>query len=61
MMKTTEVYRTMPEGQTFDRKSTRIEPKALVITMVAMTNADGNTLVRGIEEDSSALGIDGMH
>lgn len=61
MMKMTEVFRTMPEGQTFDRKSTRIEPKALAITMVAMVNADGGTIVPGIEEDSSVLGIDWMH
>lgn len=32
-MKAIEEYRTMPEGQTFNRKSARIEPKALAIIM----------------------------
>ena len=59
-MKTTEEYRALPEGQTFDRKSARIEPKALAITMVALANADGGTIVLGIEDDGSVSGIDGM-
>ena len=57
-MKTIEDYRTLPEGQTFDRKSARIEPKALAIIMVAMANADGGTIAIGIEDDGSVSGID---
>lgn len=59
-MKTIEEYRTILEGQTFDRKSARIEPKALAVIMVAMANADGGTIVLGIEDDGSVSGIDGM-
>lgn len=57
-MKTIEDYKTLPEGQTFDRKSARIEPKALAIIMVAMANADGGTIAIGIEDDGSVSGID---
>ena len=57
-MKTIEDYRTLPEGQTFDRKSARIEPKALAVIMVAMANADGGTIAIGIEDDGSVSGID---
>ena len=59
-MKTIEEYRTIPEGQTFDRKSARIEPKALAVIMVAMANADGGTIAVGIEDDGTISGIDGM-
>jgi len=57
-MKTIEDYRTLPEGQTFDRKSARIEPKALAVIMVAMANADGGIIAIGIEDDGSVSGID---
>lgn len=59
-MKTIEEYRTISEGQTFDRKSARIEPKALSVIMVAMANADGGTIAIGIEDDGTISGIDGM-
>ena len=59
-MMTIEEYRTMTEGQTFDRKSARIEPKALAVIMVAMANADGGTIAVGIEDDGTISGIDGM-
>lgn len=59
-MKTIEEYRTKPEGQTFDRKSARIEPKALAVIMVAMANADGGTIAVGIEDDGTISGIDAM-
>ena len=32
---------TRKEGQTFDRKSIQIEPKALAVSIVAFANADG--------------------
>lgn len=38
----------MPEGQTFDRKSVHIAPKALANTIVAMANADGGMIAIGI-------------
>ena len=59
-MKTIEDYRTMLEGQTFDRKSAKIESKALAVTMVAMANADGGTIAVGFEDDGTISGIDGM-
>ena len=59
-MKTIEEYRTKPEGQTFDRKSARIESKALAVIMVAMANADGGTIAIGIEDDGTISGINGM-
>lgn len=33
------------EGLTFDRKSIRIKPKDLAVTMIAFANADGGDLV----------------
>lgn len=59
-MKTLYEYRTLPEGQTFDRKSARIDSKALAVIMVAMANADGGTIAVGIEDDGTISGIDGM-
>ncbi len=46
-MKTLDYYLNQPEGQTYDKKSGRIEPKALAVTMVAMANADGGTILPG--------------
>ena len=59
-MKTIDYYLNQPEGQTYDKKSGRIEPKALAVTMVAMANADGGTIAIGIEDDGTISGIDGM-
>lgn len=59
-MKTLDYYLNQPEGQTYDKKSGRIEPKALAVTMVAMANADGGTIAIGIEDDGTISGIDGM-
>lgn len=59
-MKTIEYYLKQPEGQTYDRKSVRIDPKALAVTMVAMANADGGAIAIGIEDDGTISGIDGM-
>lgn len=58
-MKTLDYYLNQPEGQTYDRKSGRIEPKALAVTLVAMANADGGTIAVGIEDDGTISGIDG--
>ena len=59
-MKTLDYYLNQPEGQTYDKKSGRIEPKALAVTMVALANADGGTIAVGIEDDGTVSGIDGM-
>lgn len=54
-----EHLRFTPEGQRFNRKSTKIDAKALVIHIIAFANADGGTLVIGIENDGDIIGIDG--
>ena len=36
-----ETLRSKPEGQTFDRKSARIDAKVLAVVLTAMANADG--------------------
>ena len=48
-----------PEGQQFDRKSFRIDSKALAVIMVAFANADGGDVVIGIEDDGHITGING--
>ena len=48
------------EGQTFDRKSVRIKPKDLAVTMIAFANADGGDLVVGITDGKKEIeGVDG--
>ena len=49
---------TTHEGQTFDRKSARIDPKGLAVVLVAMANADGGCVAIGIEDDGTVTGID---
>ncbi len=49
------------EGQTYDRKSARKDPKGLSNHIVAFANADGGTLVIGIEDDFTVTGIDNYH
>ena len=48
-----------PEGQLFDRKSFRIDAKALGVILVAFANADGGDVVIGIEDDGRITGING--
>ena len=55
-----ELY-TKKEGQTYDRKSARKDPKSLSNHIVAFANADGGTLVIGIEDDFTVTGIDDYH
>ena len=58
-MKTIEDIRTQKEGQTFDCKSAKIEPKALAVPIVAMANADGGTLAIGISDKTRKIeGVD---
>ena len=53
-----EELRTKKEDQIFDRKSARKEPKGLSNHIVAFANADGGTLVIGIEDNGEITGID---
>jgi len=55
---TIEQLCSAPESQEFDRKSARIEPKALANHLVAFANADGGVLVIGIEDNGTVTGID---
>ena len=48
-----------PEGQQFDRKSFRVEPKALAVIAVAFANADGGDIVIGVEDDGRITGVNG--
>lgn len=52
--------RTKAEGQTFDRKSAKIDAKSLAVILVAMANADGGDIAIGIEDNGDVAGIDGM-
>lgn len=49
--------RTMHENQMFDRKSIRIDLKALAIAIVAFANADGGTIAIGISDDGQIEGV----
>ena len=53
-----EEIRTCTEFQIFDRKSVRIDAKALAVTVVAMANADGGTIAFGVEDDGTLTGVD---
>lgn len=56
---TIEDIKDRPEGQTFDCKSVKIEPKALAVPIVAMANADGGILAIGISDKTRRIeGID---
>ncbi len=52
-----ELY-TKKEDQTYERKGARKNPKGLSNHIVAFVNADGGTLVIGIENDLTVTGID---
>jgi len=45
------------EGQLFDRKSARIDPRDLANHFVAFANADGGFIAIGIEQDDAVTGI----
>ena len=62
MINHTDIYRlqTCTEYQVFDRKSVRIDAKALAITLIAFANADGGELALGIEDDGKITGVDGQ-
>ena len=58
MKYTLEELMQKKEDQTFDRKSARKDPKGLSNHIVAFANADGGTLVIGMEDDGEITGID---
>lgn len=45
------------EGQYFDRKSARIQPKDILRHLIAFANAEGGHLVVGIEDDGEVTGF----
>lgn len=47
-----------PESQEFDRKSARIDVKALAIHIIAFANADGGIIAVGVEDDGRITGVD---
>jgi ATP-dependent DNA helicase RecG len=57
MQYTVEELYTKKEDQTYDRKSARKDPKGLSNHIVAFANADGGTLVIGIEDNFEVTGI----
>ncbi len=61
MQYTVEELQTMPENQTFDRKSIRIDPKNLADPIIAFANADGGTIAIGIDDKTREIeGIRGF-
>lgn len=58
MQYTVEELYTKKEDQTYDRKSARKDPRGLSNHIVAFANADGGTLVIGIEDNFEVTGID---
>lgn len=55
---TIEEMCTTNEKQLYDRKSAKIEAKAIAVSMIAFANADGGLLVVGIEDNGEITGID---
>lgn len=53
---TIEYIKEMNEGQYFDRKSARLKPKDIVKHIIAFANADGGTLVIGVEDNGHLTG-----
>lgn len=58
MISKVEEFYTKKENQTYDHKSARKDPKGLSNHIVAFANANGGTLVIGIEDDFEVTGID---
>ena len=56
---TIEEIRKSTEFQVLDRKSARIDAKALAITIIAFANADGGQIALGVEDDGTLTGVDG--
>ncbi len=54
-----EVFNTKDEDFYYDRKSIKIKPKDIAKTIISFANAEGGTIVVGVEDDKSITGIDG--
>lgn len=52
---TIEEVLAFEEMQIFDRKSVKIEPKALAIPLIAFANADGGTIAIGISDSERRI------
>lgn len=50
-------YKLEKESQYFDRKSARIDPKEIAKLISAYANADGGTIVIGIEDNGVITGF----
>ena len=50
-------YQSQKEDKYFDRKSAKIEPKSIIRHIVAFANAEGGTLVIGIEDNGDITGF----
>ena len=59
-MDTIEQFQNLPEGQVFDRKSIRIQPKSLAVTLIAFANADGGQVLLGMGDHCEIEGIQGI-
>ena len=57
---TIEDIQKTAEFQVFDRKSAKIDAKALAVLLVAFANADGGIAAIGVENDGEITGVDGM-
>ena len=57
---TIEEIQKSTEFQVFDRKSARIDAKALAVLLIAFANADGGTAAVGVENNGEITGVDGM-
>lgn len=55
---TPSLISSKPEDHWFDRKSFRIKPDALADAMIGFANADGGTLLVGVEQDGTIGGTD---
>ena len=53
---TIEEIQKSTEFQVYDRKSARIDAKALAITIIAFANADGGRIAIGVEDDGALTG-----
>ena len=57
---TIEEIQKSTEFQVFDRKSARIDAKAMAITIIAFSNEDGGQIALGVEDDVTLTGVDRM-
>lgn len=56
---TIEEIQKSTKFQVFDRKSARINAKALAITIIAFANVDVGRIAIGVAEDGALTGVEG--